>query len=98
MRQSHGFKYNRAMMITSPNELDTIIADAASSEGKPPADRMAMFFGLLAVVDAIWMNLTPQERRRRQEIGEHLHQRPDPWWKFMRRQELERTLCSDSSE
>ena len=69
-------------------EEETIIADAASSEGKSPLERMAMFRDLLETVDAIWTHLTPDERRRRMEIADQLHRRPEPWWKNIRPEAL----------
>ena len=66
------------------SERETTIADAASSEGKSPEERMAMFADLLTTIDVIWANLTPEERERRIRISEELDRRPDPWWRRLR--------------
>lgn len=70
--------------ILHRSERDSVIADARSSEGKSPEQRMAMFADLLATVDAVWMHLSLEERRRRMWIADQLHRRPDPWWKNLR--------------
>ncbi len=80
-----------------PSERDSIIADAASSAGKSPRERMEMFVDLLRTVDAIWQHLTPEERRRRMEIADQLHRRPEPWWKNLRPEALPTSQCSTSS-
>lgn len=66
------------------SERETTIADAASSEGKTPQERMAMFADLLATVDAVWKHLSPEDRRRRMWIADQIHRRPNPWWKNLR--------------
>ena len=63
---------------------ETTISDAASSIGRTPEERMAMFADLLATVDAVWRHLSPEERRRRMRIADQLQRRPDPWWKNIR--------------
>ena len=70
------------------SERETTIADAGSSLGKSPEERMAMFADLLATVDAVWNHLSPEERRRRMRIADQFHQRPDPWWKNVRPEAL----------
>jgi hypothetical protein len=40
-----------------------------------------MFVSIQKLVAAIWENLSKDEMRRRLEIGERLHPRPEPWWK-----------------
>jgi len=60
------------------------MADAASSEGKSPAERMTMFADLLALIDCIWAHLPDAERRRRLAIADRLHHRPEPWWSNLR--------------
>ena len=65
-------------------ERESIIADARSSEGKSPAERMRMFADLLATVDAVWESLSPEERRRRLRIAEELDRRPELWWNNLR--------------
>jgi hypothetical protein len=66
-------------------ERETVIADAASSEGRTPQERMAMFADLLATIDAIWASLSPEERLRRLRIAEEIDRRPEPWWRNLRR-------------
>ena len=66
------------------SERETTIADAASSEGKTPEERMAMFADLLATIDCIWASLSPDERRRRLLIAEQIDRRPEPWWRHVR--------------
>lgn len=66
------------------SERDSIIAAAASSMGKSPAERMQMFFDIMAAEEAKWANLSPEERRRRREIADQLDPRPNPWWKNLR--------------
>ena len=70
--------------IYRQSERESIIADAASSKGKSPEQRMAMFADLMATVDAVWMHLSPEERRRRMRIADQIHRRPDPWWRNVR--------------
>jgi hypothetical protein len=70
--------------ILRRTEKETIIADAQSSKGKTPEQRMEMFADLLATVDAVWMHLSPEERRRRMWIADQIHRRPEPWWKNLR--------------
>ena len=86
------------MDLPIPTERDSIIADAASSEGKSPRERMEMFADLLLTVDAIWAHLSPAERRRRMEIADQLHHRPDPWWKNLRPESLPPNPCNTSSD
>ena len=66
------------------SERDTTVADAASSEGKTPEERMAIFADLLETIDVIWANLPPEERERRMHIAEQLDRRPNPWWRNLR--------------
>jgi hypothetical protein len=80
------------------SERETTIADAASSEGKSPSERMQMFFDLLTTVDAIWSHLPPEERRRRMQIAEQLDPRPEPWWKNLRPEAIPNESCSTSSD
>lgn len=47
------------MQVFKRTERESIIADAQSSEGKSPEERMAMFADLLATADAIWSHLSP---------------------------------------
>ena len=88
-------------MVTSlltRNERDWIIADAYSSEGKSPEERVQMFADLLATVDAIWAHLSPEERRRRMWIADQLHRRPEPWWKNLRPEAQPSLQCKNSSD
>lgn len=66
------------------SERETTIADAGSSVGKTPEERMAMFADLLTTIDVIWANLSPGERRRRLQIAEEIDRRPEPWWRNLR--------------
>ena len=91
-------KYHGCMSLPRPTELETTIADAASSEGKSLEERTAVFKGLLDFVDAVCGHLPPEERQRRGEIAEKLHARPDPWWKNVRKEEVERARCNHLSE
>lgn len=79
--------------LFSQSERDAIIADARSSEGKSPAERMAMFADLLATVDVLWANLSEEERRRRMRIADQLDPRPEPWWKNLRPEGLPERPC-----
>jgi hypothetical protein len=66
-----------------PDERQNDMADAASSEGKSPAQRMAMFADLLAMIDSVWAHL-PADERRRLIIADQLHRRPERWWRNLR--------------
>ncbi len=66
------------------DERQTIKADAASSEGKSPPERMAIFADLLAMIDCAWASLPLEERHRRLAISDQLHRRPEPWWSNLR--------------
>jgi hypothetical protein len=79
------------------SEIETIREDAASSEGKTPEQRMAMFADLLRAVSAVWQNVSPEERVRRYRIAEQLNRRPDPWWKNFRAEALAEYRCCRSS-
>ena len=72
------------LILSRPDERQTVIADAASSEGRSPTERVAMFVDLLAMIDCIWSALPNDERRRRLAIADHLHRRPEPWWSNLR--------------
>jgi hypothetical protein len=85
------------LAFSRQDERQTIIADAASSEGKSPMERMAMFIDLLAMVDCIWEHLPNEERRRRMAIADQLHRRPDPWWKNLRAEAQPDFSCKNSS-
>lgn len=85
------------MIPTRISEIDATRRDAASSEGKTPEERMAMFADLLRTVSAVWEHLPPEERRRRMEIADRLDPRPDPWWKNFRPEALAEHRCSNSS-
>ena len=80
------------------SERETTIADATSSQGKSPQERMEMFADLLRTVDAIWQHLPPEERRRRMWIADQIHRRPDPWWKNLRPEAQPVTPCSTCSD
>ena len=82
---------------TGQTERDVTIADAQSSEGKSPQERMAMFAAILATVDAVWSCLTPEECRRRMSIADQIHRRPEPWWKNLRPEAQPNVSCSNSS-
>lgn len=77
-------------------EREVTIADAKSSEGKSPEERMAMFFGILAMVDAIWVHLTPEDRARRRRIAQALHRRPEPWWRNVKPDVVKEAECRTS--
>jgi hypothetical protein len=81
---------------TMSNDPDWIIADAASSVGKSPAERMQMFADLLRTFDAIWSHLTPEERQRRMRIADEIHRRPEPWWKNLRAEAIPDSPCRNS--
>ena len=79
----------------SRTERESIIADAQSSEGKSPAERMAMFADLLETIDVLWANLSPQERRRRMWIADQIDRRPEPWWKHVRPEHIAERSCDN---
>jgi len=81
-----------------PSERESVIEAARSMEGKSPRQRMAMFIDLLETVDAVWRNLTPEERRRRLEIARRLDPAPDPWWKNLRPEAQPKPPCESSSD
>jgi len=85
------------MLPFTTSEFEAIKRDAASSEGKTPEQRMAMFVDLLRTVAAIWDNLPAKERRRRMWITDQLNRRPDPWWKNFRDEALAEYQCNNSS-
>lgn len=61
-------------------EKETTIADAQSSLGKTPQERMAMTCDLLRTIEILWANLSPAEQDRRRRIHRQLHALPDRWW------------------
>ncbi len=69
---------------TPADEFAVIVADAASSDGKSPRERIEILRGLLATVDALWAGLTLEERARRMRIYDELNASPNPWWKNLR--------------
>jgi len=73
------------------------MADAASSEGRSPVERMAMFADLLAMIDCVLAHLPIEERRRRLAIADHLHRRPEPWWRNLRAEARPDFSCKNSS-
>ncbi|RIK88631.1 MAG: hypothetical protein DCC67_00390 [Planctomycetota bacterium] len=75
-------------MASPGSEIQTTAADAASSLGKPPAERAAMFIGLAHTASAILAALPPEERRRRLLIAAQLDPLPDPWWSRFRHEAL----------
>lgn len=83
------------MMKLEQSEIDSIKADARSSDGKSPAERMAIFADLLETVSAVWASIPPEEQRRRMWIADQLNRRPDPWWKNFRPEALEAFQCND---
>ncbi|MBC8874745.1 MAG: hypothetical protein H8E44_35445 [Planctomycetes bacterium] len=85
------------MLPFATSEFEAIKRDAASSEGKTPEQRMAMFVDLLRTVSAVWDNLPAGERRRRMWIADQLDRRPDPWWKNFRAEALAEYECNNSS-
>jgi hypothetical protein len=77
------------MNIFALSEFESLKRDAYSSEGKTPAERIAMFIGLMDMVEAIQNNFSVEERVRRMNIAEKLDSRPDPWWRNFRKEALE---------
>ena len=69
-------------------EKDDIIADAETSLGRDPEERYRTFCSIQRMVAATWEGLTEDEMWRKLTIGEQLDQRPDPWWKNIRREAL----------
>ena len=49
-------------------EKEATIADAQSSLGKTPQERVAMFSDLLHTIEVVSANLSAEERERRREI------------------------------
>jgi hypothetical protein len=86
-----------AMLRYTQSELESVKADALSSDGKSPVERMAMFADLLATVSAVWASFPAEERRRRMWIADQLHRRPDPWWKNFRQEALAEYQWRNSS-
>lgn len=72
------------------DEKALVAADADSSLGRSPDERMALFKSLLRSVDAAWngLGLDEDERRRRIEATSGLEPRPEPWWKDVRPEAL----------
>lgn len=86
-------------MIDYPlSEVETTKRDAASSIGKSPAERVAMFLRLMEWVDAIQSHLTLEERARRARLAELLDPMPDPWWKNFRPEALAEFNTNHSDE
>jgi len=86
------------MLPFATSEIESIKRDAASSEGKTPEQRMAMFVDLLRTVSAVWDNFSSEERRRRMRIADELNRRPDPWWKNFRDEALAEHRCNGQAD
>lgn len=68
-----------------PNdERSLIIADAESSVGRSPEERMAIFKSIIEMVTATWATLSEEEQLRRLRLGEKLDSSPEPWWRHVR--------------
>ena len=66
------------------DERLSIMADAESSVGRTPEERMAIFRSILEMIAATWATLSEKEQLERLQIGEKLDSRPEPWWKHVR--------------
>ncbi|MBI4585249.1 MAG: hypothetical protein HY717_14645 [Planctomycetes bacterium] len=57
-----------------------------------------MFVDLLRLLDALWANLPPEDRRFRIQIADELDRRPEPWWKNLRPEAQPDFSCKNSSD
>lgn len=66
------------------------LLDAESSVDRSPEERVAMFRGILLLIDEAWnaLHLEEDERRRRLDTTHALEPRPEPWWRDVRPEAL----------
>jgi hypothetical protein len=74
-------------------ERDSFARDAATSQGRTPLERLAVFADLLETVDAITASLSVEERWRRAKIAFEVDPLPEPWWANFRAEALADFQC-----